>query len=81
MAVSCPKCGGDGVVERYRNHDHGVCYLCGGKGDIRRGDANKKSNWVRFSPPQKKQPKPAKGAKNNMWRDGKTGKAKSKNQK
>jgi RecJ-like exonuclease len=32
--VSCPKCGGSGEIELYRNTRGGVCFDCGGKGVV-----------------------------------------------
>lgn len=88
MRVSCPRCGGDGIVEHYRNVDKGVCYLCGGKGYIEKSNpssqvrANKqipnntkpnvKTNVKRRSG---KTGKVAQKNEKNKWRSGKTGKA------
>ena len=85
MRVPCPRCGGDGIVERYRNVDKGVCYLCGGKGYIEKSNpssqvrvnkqmpnTNVKTNVKRRSG---KTGKVAQKNEKNKWRSGKTGKA------
>lgn len=85
MRVPCPRCGGDGIVERYRSVDKGVCYLCGGKGYIEKSSlstsdkvrANKQTpNKVKTNVKRRsgKTGKITQKDEKNKWRSGKTGK-------
>ena len=89
MRVPCPRCGGDGIVERYRNVDKGVCYLCGGNGYIEKADPSTSAR-VRTNKQIPNNTKPnvktnvkrrsgktgkiAQKDEKNKWRSGKTGK-------
>lgn len=91
MRVPCPRCGGDGVVERYSSVDGGICYLCGGKGYIEKSNLSTPTKArVNKQTPNKQKPnsvktnvkrrsgktgKIAKKDEKNKWRSGKTGKA------
>ena len=72
-------CGGDGIIEKYRSVDGGVCYLCGGKGYIEKADP---STSARLNQSNRRTPSPKPNVKTNVKRrSGKTGKIAQKDEK
>ena len=45
-SYTCPKCEGHGTIRAYSNVQGGVCFKCGGSGEVATKPAAKSKKWV-----------------------------------